>query len=211
VAISGVGVIIDAVVVKGGPAYNLYTNATFLPPTLPPPQHYISPLNGGGNVPDLSHWFVCYHLGTPPPTGSLTVRKVVSVDEKLATPLPTGYSALVNCNDGNLAHQNVTVNLPGGDGGVGTPQLTGIPPGTVCTVVEQGTGSFRPARWSATTRPARTTRRDRRQRRRRRGHDHQRVLQRPTGDGHTPSREDLGAARPWDRDPGALFHPCPVR
>jgi len=143
VAVTGVGVIIDAVVVKGGPAYNLYANPTFLPPTLPPPQHYISPLNGGGNVPDLSHWFICYHLGTPPPTGSLTVLKVVSVDEKLATPLPTAYSALVNCNDGNPAHQNVTVNMPGG-GGVGTPALTGIAPGTVCTVVEQDTGSFPP-------------------------------------------------------------------
>jgi hypothetical protein len=211
VAISGVGVIIDAVVVKGGPAYNLYTNATFLPPTLPPPQHYISPLNGGGNVPDLSHWFVCYHLGTPPPTGSLTVRKVVSVDEKLATPLPTGYSALVNCNDGNLAHQNGTVKLPGGGGGVGTPQLTGIPPGTVHG--RRTRHRFVPARHGGQLRPARRGQpaRDHRQRRRRRGHDHQRVLQRPTGDGRTPSREDLGAARPWDRDPGALFHPCPVR
>jgi hypothetical protein len=135
--------IIDAVIVKGGPAYNQYTNATFLPPALGPPQHYIAPLNGGGNVPDLSHWFICYHLGAPPPTGSLTVLKVVSVDAPPATPLPTSYTALVNCNDGNPAHQNVTVTMPGG-GGVGTPALTGISPDTVCTVVEQDTSSFPP-------------------------------------------------------------------
>ena len=49
----------------------------------------------------------------------------------------------MNCNDGNPAHQDVTVNLPGG-GGVGVPALTGIPVGTVCTVVEQDTGSFPP-------------------------------------------------------------------
>ena len=135
--------VIDAVIVKGGPAYNVYEIPTFLPPTLGPPQHYISPFNGGHDVPDVSHWFICYHLGAPPVAGSLTVEKVVSVDEELATPLPTAYSALVNCNDGNPAHQDVTVNLPGG-GGVGVPALTGIPVGTVCTVVEQDTGSFPP-------------------------------------------------------------------
>ena len=135
--------VIDAVIVKGGPAYNVYEIPTFLPPALGPPQHYISPFNGGHDVPDVSHWFICYHLGAPPVAGSLTVEKVVSVDEELATPLPTVYSALVNCNDGNPAHQDVTVNLPGG-GGVGVPALTGIPVGTVCTVVEQDTGSFPP-------------------------------------------------------------------
>ncbi len=135
--------VIDAVIVKGGPAYNVYEIPMFLPPALGPPQHYISPFNGGRNVPDLSHWFICYHLGAPPPAGSLTVEKVVSVDEELATTLPTAYSALVSCSDGDPAHQDVTVNLPGG-GGVGVPELTGIPVGTVCTVVEQDTGSFPP-------------------------------------------------------------------
>jgi hypothetical protein len=54
---------IDAVVVKAGDGYNLYTNPSYLPPTLGPPQHYIGPLVGngnGGNVPTISHWFVCY-------------------------------------------------------------------------------------------------------------------------------------------------------
>ena len=60
--------VIDAVVVKGGNGHNVYLNPSFLPPTLGSPQHYISPFNGGGNVPTISHWFVCYHLTTPPPT-----------------------------------------------------------------------------------------------------------------------------------------------
>ena len=70
-------VVVDAAVVKGGNGYNVYSNPSFLPPTLGPPQHYISPFNGGGNVPTISHWFVCYHLTTPPPTGSIAVRKTV--------------------------------------------------------------------------------------------------------------------------------------
>ena len=62
------GVAVQAVVVKGGPAYNVYSNAAVLPPTLASPQNYISPLNGGGNVPTISHWFICYTGGnTPPP------------------------------------------------------------------------------------------------------------------------------------------------
>ena len=125
--------VIDAVVVKGGNGYNVYSNPSFLPPTLGPPQHYISPFNGGGNVPTISHWFVCYHLTTPPPTGSITVRKtVIAPDGVTATALPTTFSATVTCGQ-----QVVVVTLPGG-GGVGTPDpaLSGLAPGTLCTVVE---------------------------------------------------------------------------
>src|SRR5690349_21393971 len=52
------GVIIDAVVVKGGPAYNVYstnsgdpTKGNHVPPAEPTLTRYISPLNGGGNIP----------------------------------------------------------------------------------------------------------------------------------------------------------------
>src|SRR5436189_265862 len=66
VTVTNPDVVVDAVVVKGGNGYNVYPNPSapppILPPALPPPQHYIAPLNGGGNVPALSHWFVCYHL-----------------------------------------------------------------------------------------------------------------------------------------------------
>ena len=130
--------VIDAVVVKGGNGYNVYSNATFLPPTLPPPQHYISPFNGGGNVPALSHWFVCYHLTTPPPSGSLTVRKtVISPSAPPSTPLPTTFTAIVNCNDG--IHTNVPVTFGVGGGRAAGPTIDPIAPGTMCTVVEDTT------------------------------------------------------------------------
>ena len=143
VTLLNANVVVDAVIVKGGPAYNLYSNATFLPPVLLAPQHYISPFNGGGNIPGISHWFVCYHLSTPPPpTGSISVSKIVigPPGGRLVSPPPTSYSALVSCDNGDSV--TVTFGLGGGRGAP-TPALTGLPLGTVCTVVEQNppTGS----------------------------------------------------------------------
>jgi hypothetical protein len=138
-------VVVDAVVVKGGPAYNLYSNPAVLPPALPAPQHYIAPVNGAGNVPDIGHWFVCYHLTTPMPPGSLTVvETIIEPPDLPAAPLPTSYTVGVNCNDGNPAHQNVIVTVGEGGGESGTPTLTGLAPGTVCTVIEQNTTALPP-------------------------------------------------------------------
>jgi hypothetical protein len=53
----GPNVVIDGILVKGGNGYNVYSSAV---PSM------ISPLNGGGNIPTISHFVVCYHLGTPP-------------------------------------------------------------------------------------------------------------------------------------------------
>jgi hypothetical protein len=138
---------IDAVIVKGGPNYNLYTNPTFLPPTLAPDQHYIAPLVGAGNVPTISHWFVCYTLTAPPETGSLRVTKVVGApDGTPVTPLPTSYTATVTCTDPvddvSAATNQVSVVTFGAGGGVGVavPPLDGLDIGTVCTVVEDTTG-----------------------------------------------------------------------
>ena len=144
-------VVIDAVIVKGGPAYNVYSNPAVLPPALGPDQHYISPLNPGGNVPTISHWFVCYHLGAPPEAGSLVVTKVVAApDGTPLTPLPTSYSATVTCTPpGDLS---VTADLvshvtfgAGGGVGVASPALDNLEVGTVCVVVEDGTDAFDPA------------------------------------------------------------------
>jgi Domain of unknown function (DUF5979) len=147
VAINNPDVVIDAVVVKGGNGYNVYPNPSapppVLPPGLPPPQHYIAPFTGIGNVPALSHWFVCYHLATPPPAGSLTVRKTVLAPSfPPAIPPPTTFTALVNCDDG--VHTNITVTFGVGGGRAAPGTITGIAPGTVCTVVEQNTGTFPP-------------------------------------------------------------------
>jgi hypothetical protein len=142
VTILGANVFIDAVVVKGGNGYNIYSNPAVLPPALASPQRYISPLVGtGGNVPQISHWFICYHVTLPIATGSLQVLKLVQAPDGVpVTPLPTSFTALVNCNDGILAHQNVTFSFGRGGGRSSNPDLVGIPNGTVCTVVEQPPG-----------------------------------------------------------------------
>jgi hypothetical protein len=143
VNLTGANVVIDAVVVKGGPAYNVYSSPASLPPTLAADQHYISPLNPGGRVPALSHWFICYHSTTPPPAGSLTID--ISVDDPdgiPAVPLPSSYTVVVNCNDGIPAHHNDIVTIGAGGGETAGATITGIPSGTICTVVEQTTASL---------------------------------------------------------------------
>src|SRR5262249_8003391 len=120
---------------------NTYSNSVVLPPTLPPDQHYISPLTGtGANVPAISHWFVCYHLTTPPAAGSLLVIKtVIPPNGTPETPLPSSYTAVVSCRAGSHAQANAAVSSTAG-GGVGTPTLTGSPDETVCPVVENAPG-----------------------------------------------------------------------
>jgi hypothetical protein len=52
----GPNVVIDGILVKGGNGYNVYSSAV---------PGMISPLNGGGNIPQISHFVICYHLGPP--------------------------------------------------------------------------------------------------------------------------------------------------
>jgi hypothetical protein len=67
------GVVIHAVVVKGSDGHNIYEREDVVPPRLEAPQNYISPLNRGGNIADISHWFVCYTFdqGEQPDKGTL--------------------------------------------------------------------------------------------------------------------------------------------
>ena len=60
------GVVFQAVVLKGGNGYNVYN---------PPVASMRSPLNNGGNVPDLSHWFACT---TTAPVVTTTTAPVVT-------------------------------------------------------------------------------------------------------------------------------------
>jgi hypothetical protein len=125
---SDANVVIDGVVVKGGNGYNLYSDPSVLPPALDPPQHYIAPLTGGGKVPGISHWFVCYHLAA-----SISVeKKIIPLASGVTgVTLPDSYSAEVVCDDGT----DVVVTLPGA-GGVGTPSSISVADGAVCTVTE---------------------------------------------------------------------------
>ena len=70
-------------------------------------------------------------------------KAVIAPDGIPVSPLPTSYTAVVNCDDGIPAHENVTVTFNLGGGRAATlPQLTGLADGTTCTVVEQNSGSF---------------------------------------------------------------------
>lgn len=100
------GATILAVVVKGGPAYNVYSANSGTPPAnyVPPgyavfPQNYISPYNGGQNIPTVSHWFICYTPGeVQPTTGSLEVTKEV-VPGPTEAVVPTSFHIIVDCTD----------------------------------------------------------------------------------------------------------------
>ncbi|WP_051792526.1 hypothetical protein [Amycolatopsis jejuensis] len=61
------GVTVTAIVVKGGPRYNVYEPGKRGLPVVPPWTQLRSPLNNGGNIPVISHWFAC-GIKTPPTT-----------------------------------------------------------------------------------------------------------------------------------------------
>lgn len=141
VTITDPDVVIDAVLVKGSNGFNVYSDPTVVPPALPPPQHYISPLTDGANVPDISHWFVCYHLASPAAAGSLTVlKRVIAPDGVPVMPLPSTYSVVVNC-EGQLPV--VAVFGSGGGRSIDHAVIPGLPIGTTCIVAE-ATGGLPP-------------------------------------------------------------------
>jgi len=143
------GIVIQAVVMKGGPAYNVYTDSSgdglhnYTPlgvvvgvndDGLASPQNYISPLNGGGNIPTISHWFICYTGGEAPPPpnpepGNLLVKKsVINVDAAGLT-VPGTFQVHVTCDDGT----DTNLQLPA-DGTV--MKVENIKAGSFCTVKE---------------------------------------------------------------------------
>jgi hypothetical protein len=132
-------VTIDAIVTKGGPAYNVYLGPDEVPPALVSPQHYIPPFNPGGHIPTMSHWFICYHGGDTPDVGSLAVTKVIDPFVGPGSPagtIPTSFTIHVSCD---LEGPNVDLTLP--EDPVNDPtNLTGvvtdIPDGSTCTVTE---------------------------------------------------------------------------
>jgi uncharacterized repeat protein (TIGR01451 family) len=142
------GVVIHAVVVKGSDGHNIYEDADVLPPRLEAPQNYISPRNRGGNIADISHWFVCYTFDEKqrPDEGTLIVIKRVErpVGEPV-DPLPTRYRVRVECaEDGRVvAEGTFTFGDGGGVGEVdGETAMTGIPEGATCEVREVDAGAL---------------------------------------------------------------------
>jgi uncharacterized repeat protein (TIGR01451 family) len=104
---TGATVVVDAVMVKGGDGYNVYSNPTYLPPTLQPDQHYISPLNNGGNVPTISHWFVCYHAN---PVPAIAITKTADAPS-VSAGTPIGFTVKVT-STGSATATSVALNDP---------------------------------------------------------------------------------------------------
>jgi hypothetical protein len=116
-----VGAVIDAVIVKGGNGYNQYPGNF---------SDMIAPKNNGGNVPMISHWFLCYHT-TEAGVGSLQVTKTVVPFTGTGTPLspiPTTFSVHVVCNDGTDTTVQVAPGSPA--------TVSNIVEGSVCVVTE---------------------------------------------------------------------------
>jgi len=81
------------IVVKGGPDANLFTGPFVGPITIEGMQ---SPLNPGGNIPDISHWFVCGMASmttTTPPTTTVTVTTTTAAGLPVTGPATTGLVA----------------------------------------------------------------------------------------------------------------------
>ena len=129
VTITGVsgGVTVSAVVVKGGDGYNVYVPGRLGLPATPPWTNLRSPLNGGGNIPQISHWYVCGTVTTPSsitgkptttrtsrntttsgPAGETTTGSTAGRSSSSmaggAAAAATSTSSVVNTNQSNLAH-----------------------------------------------------------------------------------------------------------
>jgi hypothetical protein len=76
------GVVIDTIIVKGGNAYNQYPGTVL--------DHLIAPFVGNNEIPNISHWFLCYHQGTPPTTAPPTTAPTTT-----AAPRPAGRTGPV--------------------------------------------------------------------------------------------------------------------
>lgn len=134
------GVVVDAVFVKAATATNRYTSPN-TPPDLGPDQWYIAPLiltGNGQQIPDVSHYEVCYHLEMEPPskdTGSLTVAKQVEAGAGVET--PESYEATVECSESGTFEETFD-----GGGGLGTFEpdgghiLSDLADGETCTITE---------------------------------------------------------------------------
>jgi uncharacterized repeat protein (TIGR01451 family) len=157
--------VVDALVVKGGSGYNLYTTPAYLPPSLGPDQHYIAPFTGGSVIPTISHWFVCYHVVPHP---ALSITKTADAETVVAGS-SIGFTVTVT-STGNVTATSVTLSdpLPAGPDnsgvnwlivpdyqGPGTCSITGSAPQTLgCAFGDMAPGASASVHVTSATTPA---------------------------------------------------------
>ncbi|WP_199432472.1 hypothetical protein [Qaidamihabitans albus] len=64
------GAEVTGIIVKGGDGYNLYVPGEKKLSATPPWKKLRAPLNNGGKIPQISHWFLCGEVTTPSSTTS---------------------------------------------------------------------------------------------------------------------------------------------
>jgi hypothetical protein len=111
------GWIITGVVVKGGPNFNAYQ---------PPVSDMISPLVGQGNIPEISHYVICYDSA-----GTISVQKLIEDPSNVALAADE-FVMLIDC-EGEAYDQDIvlTVAAPG------PTESDQIPAGSACVVSEK--------------------------------------------------------------------------
>jgi hypothetical protein len=80
---------VEAVLVKGGPDAFVFD----FPGATTSGGPLRSPLNGGGNIPQISHYTVCFTPGTPPGEHDWTIKKEIvgfTTDGTMSTPVTPG-------------------------------------------------------------------------------------------------------------------------
>ncbi|SFB64211.1 LPXTG-motif cell wall anchor domain-containing protein [Amycolatopsis marina] len=91
----GDGVTVSGIVVKGGPGYNVYVPGEKGLSDVPPWTELRSPLNKGGKIPAISHWFACGTVTVPTTstTTSTTDSSTTTPPESSSTEPPESTSS----------------------------------------------------------------------------------------------------------------------
>lgn len=109
------GITITGIVVKGGDGYNVYVPGERGLAEQPPWEHLRAPLNGGGKVPAISHWFACGK--STPDTTTTTASGDDGGTKSPEQSTPATDSPTASTTTDTVA----STTTPGGAGGAGTP------------------------------------------------------------------------------------------
>ncbi len=143
------GVTVTDIFVKGGPDYNLYEPGQRGLSATPPWSNLISPLNQGGNVPTISHWFACGTTGggttTTQPEETTTTTQP---EETTTTTQPEETTTTTQPEETTTTTQpeETTTTQPGGETTTTQPEET-----TTTTQPEETTTTTQPEESTTTT------------------------------------------------------------
>ncbi|TKG58709.1 hypothetical protein FCN18_37605 [Prauserella endophytica] len=113
-------VTVTGIVVKGGDRHNVYEPGKRGLPTTPPWTDLRSPLNKGGNIPAISHWYVCGVETTTTTTTSTTTTETSTTEtttsETSTTTSESSSTETTTSESGDTATTTTTSSVAGGAG-----------------------------------------------------------------------------------------------